>query len=253
VSEERFLTQGRLLSSVRRDGWVASAIDTGNSFKYRTGFGWTQYVAVDGVPGQPLVVAEDRTVTLDNPNRLVPAGGTPGNLLGVNQDADTAFVARDATGGVTVPVDFSSGVLTTICNQTIPGGAIGPNGWVKITSNLRVITNANRTVTLELPGFSLTVNTNTSALTYSIVCEYYFANQNDETGATQAAFGRVSNHRFDPATNTSSEIEVVQQSVAFGFGDTRVDWVPNVQVFASAAITGTAAADSVILEYGYVA
>jgi len=258
VSEERFLTQGRLLSAVRRDGWVASAIDTGNSFKYRTGFGWTQYVAVDGVPGQPLVVAEDRTVTLDSPNRLVPGGGTPGEILGVNQDADTAFVARDAVGTLAYPVSFASGSATTVFSRDYEGGEVGPHGFVRISVFSLVQTSASRVVTFSVLspvlGSNIT-NLDTPAMVssvkwYGLDYEFLFNWRDNTTGVFRI---KLITTRYDiTGSGTVSEISDLNNRIYSAGLDSTVPWTLTIQATAS-GVTDTAAAQTALDEHAYIA
>jgi len=259
VREEWFPTQARLLGSIRTDGWVASARDTGNSFKYKAGVGWTQYLPFGGIEGQPLVAAASGSVTYDSINRLVPAGGTPGQLLTVNQDADTAFLARDATSPLTYPVDFSSGSATTVFNQDYDSGIFGPHGFVRATVFCRVQTVASRTVTFSVSSPTLLGGTGTSLISatmvssvkvYGLDYEFLFNWRDETTGIFRL---KLVTTRYDiTGGGLDSEVFDFNQRIFPSGLDATVPWTLTIQATASAS-TATASADTALDEHAYIA
>jgi len=258
VREEWFLTEDRLLGSVRTDGWVASAQDTLNSFKYKAGAGWTQYLPTGGIEGQPLVVAATGGVTYESPNRLVPSGGVPGEILGVNQDADTAFVARDTVGTLAYPVDFSTGSATTVFSRDYQGGEVGPHGFVRITVFSRVQTVASRTVTYSVTSPTLLGGTGTSLISatmvssvkvYGLDYEFLFNWRDATTGIFRI---RLITTRYDiTGGGLDSEISDLNQRIYPAGLDSTVPWTLTIQATASAS-TATASADTALDEHAYI-
>jgi hypothetical protein len=257
MREEWFPTQARLLGSTRTDGWVASARDTGNSFKYKAGVGWTQYLPFGGIEGQPLVAAASGSVTYESVNRLVPAGGVPGELLGVNQDADTAFVARDAVGALAYPVDFSSGSATTVFSRDYIGGEVGPHGFVRITIFSLVQTSASRTVTFSVLspvlGSNIT-NLDTPAMVssvkwYGLDYEFLFNWRDDTTGVFRI---KLVTTRYDIAgSGTVSEISDLNNRIYSAGLDSTAPWTLTIQATTN-GVTDTAAAQTALDEHAYI-
>jgi hypothetical protein len=255
VREERFRTQVQLLAATRKDGHVATANDTRNSFTYKTGIGWTPLVPMDGLAGQPLVAAQDRGISsFDTHNRLVPAGGVAGQVAQVDQFGETQLGYRYAQGTVAYPVDFSSGSITLCLDRVIPAGALGPTGFLRVTAAIIMTTNAARTVTFSMTSgpsvnpldtTSLGSNVNHWGIEYTML----MLNQGSET--SNVCSSRIMWALWTDSTSTSSSEDFQMQVGQGGNLDTTADWELSAQVQASGAVTGEAAVRGVAVEYGY--
>jgi len=250
---ETFRTQARLLASVRRNGAKATALDSGNSFEYRTGFGWTPWVPVDGLEGQPVVAAENRGISsFSSHNRLVPAGGAAGDLAYVDPYGDTKVHPRDVGGGVTLPVDITGIGVHSFTGYYLSPGVLGPNGFIRMSVSARVITNASRTITMIGGSLSLdSPSMSSSASTYVLYFDWLLTNQNDVT--VQAERASLVTSRWNTATNTATWLDHnVQAKVTSPGTDTdRDEYLVNGVAVTSGAITGTGLVDMVFVEYGY--
>ena len=200
-----------------------------------------------GSDGAPLTISTGAPVWGDT-NQLVPTGGTAGQLVAVNASGNTSFVKRDVTGGISMPVDFSDGATHNVCGRTIPGGSLGPNGFIRVTIVARVITNAARTVSFST--FFTSGNITNSANTWVLRFEMLLVNNNSET--SQIHTERLSLNLENTSTFATSSF-ADQLWAGTASNDTTADFTLTLPVGASSAITGSATVDLCLLEYGYVA
>lgn len=253
MRQEHFQTQARLLASSRMDGQRAHAQDTDNTFVWVGGFGWQQLVPVDSIAGQPLVAATDRGLAAyDTHNRLIPSGGAAGQLAGVSQDGETTIETHQNSPSVTLPLDFSDGASHTWLNRSIPGGKIGPNGWLRVTALIQIVTNAARTLTVTLASQAITgASMTSSASTYVVKFTALGL-----AGGTVPASGLVwiVNLRTSRWAGAATAILVDDTELLSSHSiDTGNDWTLSATLQASGAITGTATVGWVLVEYGYIA
>lgn len=266
VRPERFRTQAKLLATTRQDGHVASALDTGNTFTYIVGVGWAQMVPVNAIEGQPLVgsttellpdpgpIRHRTLVEPDTHNRLVPVDGSPGQLPQIDEFGETILEYRYVPGGVTYPIDFASGSLTTCLDRVIPAGALGPTGFCRYTAQIAVITNASRTITWTptagiMPNALATVALSSSANIWGIEYTVLMTNTSSETANALSSKITWANFISPGSASTSEDfqIQVGQTSTL----DTTIDWQLSAQIQASGAVTGQALVYGVAVEYGY--
>lgn len=256
VKPERFTRETRLLASTRQDGHQAQALDTKNVFEYVTGTGWIQLVLANGVPGRPIVVADtSKTLTSDaSDGVLLPPVGEPGQTLTVDPVTEIpAYLTHETGGNITIPVDFSDGASHTILSTTIPGSALGAHGFARVTVLAQVVTNASRTATFHTaltldPSMDTGVSMGTG-FQWGIEYELLFINRSE---TVQTVKQKVITTRWSLG-GTQSTLEDISQIISAAVQDTTADWVISADVTASAAITGTAEVDGVLVEYGYVA
>lgn len=246
MTSERIRTQARLLTLVRPDGYLATALDTGNTFVYVTGVGWTEFVPVDGVVGQPLLAANrGGGSSFDSVNRLVPNSGTAGNIVGIDHYGSTQFLIKPA--GPVLPVDFADGAIHTAYSFVVPGGVLGPTGLVKI----RVYTQEKNTVggrTITFIGGGLTITTPTltaGAIEWESIFETYSQNRNDEAVQSNAGGLRT----FKNGAWDSESIDSLGSTTAV---DTTTDstWTFTVQLSGTADTHALVSQVFVDLQYG---
>ena len=213
-----------------------------------TGWSSTTGLPVGATEGGVLTFAAG-VPAWDTANRLVPTGGTPGQLVAINASSDTALVDRDTSGNVTLPVDFSGG-LQAIGNRTIPGGAMGPNGFMRQTVLAKVVTNATRTVTFTSNGTSMDTTVTNTTDSWDMKFENLVLNANSETS-------QYEHHSLITGRHIAAATTVVSLDhnsfIVHNNTDTTVDWVVGGNVLPSAAITGSANIVAVNIEYGYAA
>jgi hypothetical protein len=276
VKPERFYTEARLLSTTRADGHQASALDNGNTYQYVTGVGWVQLVPASGIEGQSLVVGSTELTAPDVPgpirhrsrvefgshNKFVPEDGTEGEVATIDEDGETVLAPPVAPtfvpGGVTYPVDFSSGGVVSAVDRLIPAGALGPNGVLRYTAIIRMVNTVGaRTVTWTPTAGALsnaltTTSLSSSANNWGIEYEYLMVNTDDE--AVQVVTSTLSWSLYVSSSSTSSSDARIQQT---GHAptpvDTSVDWQLSAQIQASGVIDTSALVYGVAVEYGYSA
>lgn len=210
----------------------------------------TELIPSGGTDGQPLLVSTGVPAWGDE-NQLVPTGGTPGQIVTINPSSDTALTDRDVQGGIALPLDFSDGSSHDFASVTIPGGALGPNGFVRFTSLGYVVTNATRTITLDTNvGQSITSGNFTSTTDrWQFIYELVASNQGSESA--QSGFQTLKVNRFTPPLGPTSAFA---QDFSFlgSSTDTTANWTFTANVGASGAITGSANISTAFLEYGYI-
>lgn len=150
--------------------------------------------------------------------------------LALDSSLSTGSTYRPATATSAMPIDFSGGTSTDIFNDTIPGGVLGPNGYLIMSFGGIYAATAGRTLTVAVSGASqiVTPTLASGGQTQTFLASMQIQNNNSVVSQSRlysVVFGRSS------TAPTGPTLENVTANV-----DTDSDWTLQVSLVLSGAV-----------------
>ncbi len=152
-------------------------------------------------------------------------------------DPNLSYGGVTRTSEIVLPISYQ-GVGTNITAQTIPGGALGPNGYLELRlGGIHAIT-ANSTPSMTAAGFSATLSgpVLTGGTTYYLDSIFWIQNQNSEANGVVVL-------QMDWVRDAGGTAINASRTQATHIVDTSADWTLGLFISTSSAASGTATID----------
>lgn len=160
----------------------------------------------------------------------------------VARDPYLTLEGTDQTTEQTLPIDWSDGASHTVTSRTIPGGALGANGFVIVSLFGSFVNGGARSVSASDGVITTNVSQSLGADTWFFETRYVVQNKNSESSQLRhwwQSYGR----------NAASDSNT--RNGATSSTNTANDWTLTLTLLASASVA-TATVDAVRIQTAYI-